>query len=139
MGGTATTNSIRGNTTFPQNVVIGGTASIGGTLTLNASSYTFPCSSSLIHGYYYKDGGFGNFVANITPKIIHTSPTLAIGVWRIDFTVETVCNISGGAGQTMNTEQTYVSKTANTAMLTAVPHLGAKTYSTVQKIYQHNE
>jgi len=139
MGGTASTNSIRGNTTFPQNVVIGGTASIGGRITLNSSSYTFPFSSGLIHGYYYKDAGFGNFVANVTPKTIHNTPTIPIGVWRIDFSVETYCNIAGGAGQTMNTAQTYISTTPNTAMTTAVPHTGAKVYSTVQKIYQPNE
>ena len=145
MGGTATTNSIRGNTTFTQNVsingtgVIGSTLSIGGTLTLTGSSYTFPLASNLVLGYYYKDAGFGNFVANITPKSIHNTPTIPVGVWRIDFSVETYCNIAGGAGQQMNTAQTYISTTPNTAMTTAVPHTGAKVYSTVQKIYQPNE
>lgn len=139
MGGTATTNSIRGNTTFPQNVTISGTASIGGRITLNATSYTFPFSSALIHGYYYKDNGSGTFVASVTPKTIHSTPSIPIGVWRIDFSVETYCNIAGGAGQQMNTAQTYMSTTANTAMTTAVPFTGAKVYSTVQKIYQPNE
>jgi hypothetical protein len=139
MGGTASTNSIRGDTTFPQNVTISGTASIGGRITLNASSYTFPFSSSLIHGYYAKDTGSGTNVPTITPKTIHTSPTLAIGVWRIDFSVETYCNIAGGAGQTITTAQSYVSTTANSAMTAVVPHTGAKVYSVVSKIYQPNE
>jgi hypothetical protein len=139
MGGTASTNSIRGDTTFPQNVIISGTASIGGRITLNSASYTFPFSSSLIQGYYAKDTGSATNVTSSTPKTIHTSPTLAVGVWRIDFSVETLCNVAGGAGQTITTSQSYVSTTANSAMTAVVPHTGAKVYSVVSKTYQPNE
>jgi hypothetical protein len=139
IGGTASTNTIQGNTTLSQNVVMSGTASIGGRITLNSASYTFPFSSSLIQGYYAKDTGSATNVTSSTPKTIHTSPTLAIGVWRIDFSVETYCNIAGGAGQTITTAQSYVSTTSNSAMTAVVPHTGAKVYSVVSKIYQPNE
>lgn len=131
MGGTTSTNSIRGDTTFPQNVVVSGNTTLGGEINLNATSYSFPFSSNRL-GYYFKEAGIGNnSVATTTPKTIFTSSSIPIGVWRIDFSVENYTNTAG----TLTNSQSYISTTLNGALATAVPHLGSIIRTSVPKSY----
>ena len=131
MGGTTSTNSIRGDTTFPQNVVVSGNTTLGGEINLNATSYSFPFSSNRL-GYYFKEAGIGNnSVVTTTPKTIFTSSSIPIGVWRIDFSVENYTNIAG----TLTNSQSYILTTLNGALATAVPHLVSIIRTSVPKSY----
>jgi len=137
IGGTSTPVSIRGDTSLPQNVTIGGTASIGGIITLNASSYSFPLPSTKNLGYYYQETGATYYVSNaFSPEtIFNTSINIPVGIWRIDFTIEETC-VSAG---TISAAQSYVSTVSNQPISSAVPYLGAVIRSTVPKVFALNE
>jgi len=137
IGGTNTPVSIRGNASLPQDVVIGGTVSIGGIITLNASSYSFPLPSNKNLGYYYQETGASYNVSSVfSPEtIFNTSITIPVGIWRIDFTIETTCIAAG----TISAAQSYVSLVQNQPLSSAVPYLGAVIRSTVPKVFALNE
>jgi len=137
IGGTASTNSIRGDTSLPQNVVIGGTASIGGIITLTTSSYSFPLPSTQNLGYYYQETGASYNVSNVfNPEtIFNTSITIPVGIWRVDFTIQTTCVAAG----TISTAQSYVSTLSNQPISSAVPFLGAIIQTTIPKVFALNE
>lgn len=81
-------------------------------LVYNASSYSFPLASQQTQGYYLKTTGTAlatpTYVSNTYITCV-TSPTVAIGVWRIDYSVTNT--ISGGGNITAT--DTLVSTTIN--------------------------
>lgn len=107
MGGTASTNSIRGNTTFTQDVI---TNSL---INLNASTY--PLATAQTHlGYILKQTtptaiSIAATSLITTFKTILTCPTqLVKGVWRIDWNVKMENEVSG----TITKENSFISTTS---------------------------
>jgi len=131
IGGTSSTNSIQGNTTFPQNALF------SSRLNFNASSYSFPFSSNTSLGYYLKTTGTGTGVTSATPKSIVTTASIPVGVWRIDFSVQNVVGASGAG--TITQSQSYLSTSLDGNVGTAVSFTGSIIRSHVSEVYGNND
>jgi len=107
---------------------------------LNFSSFTpysFPFSSNTSLGYYLKTTGTGTAVTTATPKSIVTIASVAIGVWRIDFSVQNVVG-TAGAG-TITQAQSYISTTLDGAIGTAVAFTGSVIRSHISEVYANDD
>lgn len=96
---------------------------LGNRLVYNASSYSFPLASQQTQGYYLKTTGSAlatpTYVSNTYITCV-TSPTIAIGVWRIDYSVTNTISVGGNITAT----DTLVSTTINNS--TPVAFTGAQ-------------
>lgn len=92
-------------------------------LVYNASSYSFPLASQQIQGYYLKTTGSAlatpTYVSNTYISCV-TSPTIAIGVWRIDYSVTNSISVGGN----ITAADTLISATINNS--TPVAFTGAQ-------------
>ena len=84
-------------------------------------TYTFPLTQATHQGYYLKTTGIAQAVVSATPKTILTTPSIAIGVWRIDFSVINTVTTGGNITQSQN----FISTTNNGAVATAVDFTGS--------------
>jgi len=106
IGGTATSNTIRGNTTFTQNVIT------NNLINLNASTY--PLATAQTHlGYYLQSTGTAvtqiAAISTINQYYTLHNITLEKGVWRIDYNVKMECIVAGGISR----ENTFISATSS--------------------------
>jgi hypothetical protein len=131
IGGTASANTIRGDSTFSQNVIF------SGRLNMNASTYSFPFASNLSLGYYLKATGTATSITTATPTSILTTASIPVGVWRIDFSVINVVGATGAG--TITSAQSFVSATNNGAVATAVDFTGSVVRSHISEVYGNND
>lgn len=106
-------------------------------LNFSATSYSFPFASSQSLGYYLKTTGTSQSVTSATATTILTTPTIPIGVWRIDFSVQNTIGATGAG--TITQSQSYLSTTLNGAIATAVSFTGSILRSHTSEVYANND
>jgi hypothetical protein len=111
--------------------------SLANRLNHTATSYTFPFASSQSLGYYLKTTGTPQSVTTATPTSIVTTPSIPIGVWRIDFDVQNVVGATGAG--TIGSAQSFITATLNGAVATAVDFTGSVVRSHVAEVYANND
>ena len=98
-------------------------------------TYSFPFALAQHQGYYLKTTGTAQSIVSATPKTILTTPSIAIGVWRIDFSVINTVTTGG----TITQSQNFVSNTNNGAIATAVDFTGSVLRTHVSEVYATND
>ena len=93
------------------------------------SSYSFPFSSSQIQGHYYATYGSSTSLTTATTTNLLVTPSIEIGVWRIDYSITMTANTAG----TITVSRSLVS--ASTASLSPVSFIGAALRSHVNEVY----
>lgn len=109
---------------------------------LNPTAYSFPYGGA--SGYKYLGHNFKNTgsafttLTTGTPKTILTSAVqIPIGVWRVDFSVMNVVGATGAG--TITQAQSYVSRTPDGNVGTAIDATGSVVRSHVSEVYANND
>jgi len=106
-------------------------------LKFSGTSYSFPFASSQSLGYYLESTGTSQTVVSATPKTILTTPTIPIGVWIINFSVQLTVGATGAG--TITQSQSYLSTTINGAVGTAISFTGSILRSHTSEVYANND
>lgn len=93
------------------------------------SSYSFPFASNQIKGYYLATTGSNTSLTTATATTITTTPSIPIGVWRIDYTIQMTADTAG----TITVSRSVIS--ASAASLGQVAFTGASLRSHVSEVY----
>jgi len=100
-------------------------------LNMNASTYTFPFASNTSLGYVLKNTGSSISTPTFVSATATTMSTLSlpVGVWRVDFSVQTTVNTSG----TITAAQSYIATSA--APTTQLLLTGSLVRSHISEVY----